>query len=29
VQADDAEIARDLLEDAMIGAFTETFPAPQ
>jgi DNA polymerase-1 len=26
VHADDAEIARDLLEDAMIGAFTETFP---
>jgi DNA polymerase-1 len=26
VHADDAEIARDLLEDAMIGAFIETFP---
>jgi DNA polymerase I-like protein with 3'-5' exonuclease and polymerase domains len=26
VHEDDAEIARDLLEDAMIGAFTETFP---
>jgi DNA polymerase I-like protein with 3'-5' exonuclease and polymerase domains len=26
VHEDDAEVARDLLEDAMIGAFTETFP---